>query len=102
MQGKKAKHIHISEGMSLYTRDRSPFYWGYINIDGEVFKKSLKTDDKEEAIKNYKRIKDKKNSGVTIFFKRVVSIIDIKSIIIKAREVKKRCFEILLIISVNW
>ena len=51
MQGKKAKHIHISEGMSLYTRDRSPFYWGYINIDGEVFKKSLKTDDKDEAIK---------------------------------------------------
>ena len=51
MQGKKAKHIHISEGMSLYTRDRSPFYWGYLNIDGEVFKKSLKTDDKNEAIK---------------------------------------------------
>ncbi len=51
MQGKKAKHIHISEGMSLYTRDRSPFYWGYINVDGEIFKKSLKTDDKDEAIK---------------------------------------------------
>ena len=51
MQGKKAKHIHISEGMSLYTRDRSPFYWGYINIDGEVFKKSLKTENKDEAIK---------------------------------------------------
>ena len=46
-QGKK--HIHILDGMSLYTRDKSPFYWGYLNIDGEIHKKSLKTTDKKEA-----------------------------------------------------
>ena len=48
-QGKK--HIHILDGMSLYTRDKSPFYWGYLNIDGEIHKKSLKTTDKKEAEK---------------------------------------------------
>ena len=46
-QGKK--HIHILDGMSLYTRDKSPFYWGYLNVDGEIHKKSLKTTDKKEA-----------------------------------------------------
>ena len=46
---KKRKHIHILDGMSLYTRDRSPFYWGYLNIEGKIFKKSLKTDDRKEA-----------------------------------------------------
>jgi len=46
---KKRKHIHILDGMSLYTRDRSPFYWGYLNIEGKIFKKSLKTTDKKEA-----------------------------------------------------
>ena len=48
---KKRKHIHILDGMSLYTRDRSPFYWGYLNIEGRIFKKSLKTADKKEAEK---------------------------------------------------
>ena len=48
-QGKK--HIHILDGMSLYTRDRSPFYWGYLNVEGEIHKKSLKTTDKKEAEK---------------------------------------------------
>ena len=48
---KKRKHIHILDGMSLYTRDRSPFYWGYLNIEGKIFKKSLKTSDKKEAEK---------------------------------------------------
>jgi len=48
-QGKK--HIHILDGMSLYTRDKSPFYWGYLNVDGEIHKKSLKTKDKKEAEK---------------------------------------------------
>ena len=48
-QGKK--HIHILDGMSLYTRDKSPFYWGYLNIEGEIHKKSLKTNDKKEAEK---------------------------------------------------
>ena len=48
-QGKK--HIHILDGMSLYTRDKSPYYWGYLNIDGEIHKKSLKTTDKKEAEK---------------------------------------------------
>ena len=48
-QGKK--HIHILDGMSLYTRDKAPFYWGYLNIDGEIHKKSLKTTDKKEAEK---------------------------------------------------
>ncbi len=51
MQGKKTKHISIAEGMSLYTRDRSPFYWGYLNIEGVIHKKSLKTDVVDEAIK---------------------------------------------------
>ena len=46
-QGKK--HIHILDGMSLYTRDKSPFYWGYLNIEGEIHKKSLKTTDRKEA-----------------------------------------------------
>ena len=46
---KKRKHIHILDGMSLYTRDRSPFYWGYLNIEGKIFKKSLKTEDRKEA-----------------------------------------------------
>ena len=46
---KKRKHIHILDGMSLYTRDRSPFYWGYLNIEGKIFKKSLKTTDRKEA-----------------------------------------------------
>ena len=49
-QGKK--HIHILDGMSLYTRDKSPFYWGYLNIDGQIHKKSLKTTDKKEAEKH--------------------------------------------------
>ena len=48
-QGKK--HIHILDGMSLYTRDKSPFYWGYLNVDGEIHKRSLKTKDKKEAEK---------------------------------------------------
>ena len=48
-QGKK--HIHILDGMSLYTRDKSPYFWGYLNIDGEIHKKSLKTTDKKEAEK---------------------------------------------------
>ena len=48
---KKRKHIHILDGMSLYTRDRSPFYWGYLNIGGKIFKKSLKTTDRKEAEK---------------------------------------------------
>ena len=43
------KHIHILDGMSLYTRDRSPFYWGYLNIEGNIYKKSLKTTDRKEA-----------------------------------------------------
>ncbi len=46
---KKRRHIHILDGMSLYTRDRSPFYWGYLNIEGKIFKKSLKTEDRKEA-----------------------------------------------------
>ena len=46
-QGKK--HIHILDGMSLYTRDKSPFYWGYLNFEGEIYKKSLQTTDKKEA-----------------------------------------------------
>ena len=46
---KKRKHIHILDGMSLYTRDRSPFYWGYLNIEGKIYKKSLKTTDRKEA-----------------------------------------------------
>ena len=46
---KKRKHIHILDGMSLYTRDRSPFYWGYLNIEGNIYKKSLKTTDRKEA-----------------------------------------------------
>ena len=48
-QGKK--HIHILDGMSLYTRDKSPFYWGYLNVEGEIHKKSLKTTDKKDAEK---------------------------------------------------
>ena len=48
-QGKK--HIHILDGMSLYTRDKSPFYWGYLNVEGEIYKKSLKTKDKKKAEK---------------------------------------------------
>ena len=48
-QGKK--HIHILDGMSLYARDKSPFYWGYLNVEGEIHKKSLKTTDKKEAEK---------------------------------------------------
>ena len=48
-QGKK--HIHILDGMSLYTRDKSPFYWGYLNVEGEIHKKSLRTTDKKEAEK---------------------------------------------------
>ena len=48
-QGKK--HIHILDGMSLYTRDKSPFYWGYLNVEGEIHKKSLKTKDKKKAEK---------------------------------------------------
>ena len=48
-QGKK--HIHILDGMSLYKRDKSPFYWGYLNVGGEIYKKSLKTRDKREAEK---------------------------------------------------
>ena len=46
---KKRKHLHILDGMSLYTRDRSPFYWGYLNIEGKIYKKSLKTTDRKEA-----------------------------------------------------
>ena len=46
---KKRKHIHILDGMSLYTRDRSPFYWGYLNIEGNIYKKSLKSTDRKEA-----------------------------------------------------
>ena len=48
-QGKK--HIHILDGMSLYTRDKSPYFWGYLNLDGEIHKKSLKTSDMKEAEK---------------------------------------------------
>mgnify|MGYP001241566923 FL=1 len=60
-QGKK--HIHILDGMSLYTRDKSPFYWGYLNIDGQIHKKSLKTTDKKEAEKHLFQWKNQLYTG---------------------------------------
>ena len=87
MQGKKAKHIHISEGMSLYTRDRSPFYWGYINIDVEIFKKSLKTDDKEEAIKLLTLWKDEILEGGKKILAQKISIPAKKTLISNTAKV---------------
>jgi len=92
MQGKKARHIHISEGMSLYTRDRSPYYWGYLNIDGDIFKKSLKTDNKDEAIKVLTLWKDEiLQIGKKIISKTVNSIgqVDHKSLIPDINPVQK-------------
>ena len=50
-QGKK--HIHILDGMSLYTRDKSPFYWGYLNVDGEIHKKALKLKIRKKLKSSY-------------------------------------------------
>ncbi|MDC3268243.1 hypothetical protein OAU37_00880 [Gammaproteobacteria bacterium] len=50
--GKKAKkHIQVFTGMSLYKREGSRFYWGYLSINKRVFKKSLGTEDRVEAEK---------------------------------------------------
>ena len=89
MQGKKAKHIHISEGMSLYIRDRSPFYWGYLNIDGEVFKKSLKTDDKDEAIKLLTLWKDEILEGGKKLLAQKISIPAKKTLISNTKPIPK-------------
>ena len=40
-----------------------------------------------------KRIKDRMNKGTIIFFKKLVSIKEIKIIIVSDREVKTKCLE---------
>ncbi len=47
----KSKSWHIYKGMSLYTRPRSPFYWGCLRIDKKYYKKSLKTTNRDDAEK---------------------------------------------------
>ena len=49
MPKKNKKHIQLYAGMSLYKRDGSRFYWGYLTINKKVFKKSLRTEDRNEA-----------------------------------------------------
>jgi len=51
MVKKAKKHIHVFTGMSLYKREGSRFYWGYLSINKRVFKKSLGTEDRVEAEK---------------------------------------------------
>ena len=47
----KSKSWHIYKGMSLYTRAKSPYYWGCLRIDKKYYKKSLKTTDINDAEK---------------------------------------------------
>ena len=47
----KNSSVKIYKGMSLFRKERSPYYWGYLNIDGIVKKKSLGTDKKNLAEK---------------------------------------------------
>ena len=51
MVKKAKKHIQVFTGMSLYKREGSRFYWGYLSINKRVFKKSLGTEDRVEAEK---------------------------------------------------
>ena len=51
MVKKAKKHIQVYAGMSLYKREGSRFYWGYLSINKRVFKKSLGTEDRGEAEK---------------------------------------------------
>ena len=37
--------------MSLFRKERSPYYWGYLNVGGVIQKKSLGTDNKNQAEK---------------------------------------------------
>ena len=47
----KGSSIKIYKGMSLFRKERSPYYWGYLNVGGVVKKKSLGTDKKNQAEK---------------------------------------------------
>ena len=51
MVKKAKKHIQVFTGMSLYKRNGSRFYWGYLSINKRVFKKSLGTEDRVVAEK---------------------------------------------------
>ena len=47
----KGSSIKIYKGMSLFRKERSPYYWGYLNVGGVIKKKSLGTDNKNQAEK---------------------------------------------------
>ena len=49
---KKLQSINLYKGMSIYKRNNSKYWWGYLRVDGRQFKKSLETTNKQEAEKN--------------------------------------------------
>ena len=51
MVKKKPKYTQLYKGMSIFKKDKSQYWWGYLRIEGKMYKKSLKTTDKYDAEK---------------------------------------------------
>ena len=45
----KSKSWNISKGISIYLRKDSPRFYGCLRINGKYYRKSLDTEDYEEA-----------------------------------------------------
>ncbi len=45
----KAQSWSLYKGMQLYKRPRSPYFYGCLRINNQYFKKSLGTEDRNEA-----------------------------------------------------
>ena len=51
MVNKKSQSIHLYKGMSIYKRENSQYWWGYLRVNGKQYKKSLETTSKQDAEK---------------------------------------------------
>ena len=52
MVGNKFKRYKVLPNAYIYERPRSPYFWGYLKINGIQYRKSMKTDNKPEAERN--------------------------------------------------
>ena len=51
MVKKAGKYTQLYKGMSIFKKDKSQYWWGYLRVEGKVYKKSLRTTDKNDAEK---------------------------------------------------
>lgn len=51
MVKKAGKYTQLYKGMSIFKKDKSQYWWGYLRVEGKAYKKSLRTSDKNEAEK---------------------------------------------------